>query len=115
MILHMFMLILIYVKKMSFELIFPSFMSEHLQARPDLKMEFFHLMSFLLSYCTSKWKAATDQVIFCMSLFSNACKTGRSFKYDLYQFQNCRPYPQSMYLMNDHTVNVNISILGIFL
>ncbi|KAL4633569.1 hypothetical protein ACB092_04G132000 [Castanea dentata] len=31
-------------------------------ARPDLKMEFFHLMSFLLSHCTSKWKVATDQV-----------------------------------------------------
>ena len=35
-----------------------------LQARPDLKMELFHLMSFLLSYCTSKWKAANDQVIY---------------------------------------------------
>lgn len=31
-------------------------------ARPDLKMEFFHLMSFLLSHCTIKWKAASDQV-----------------------------------------------------
>ncbi|KAF9593065.1 hypothetical protein IFM89_020072 [Coptis chinensis] len=31
-------------------------------ARPDLKMEFFHLMSFLLSHCTSKWKGTTDQV-----------------------------------------------------
>ncbi|XP_059303664.1 uncharacterized protein LOC132055724 isoform X2 [Lycium ferocissimum] len=31
-------------------------------ARPDLKMEFFHLMSFLLSYCTSKWGIATDQI-----------------------------------------------------
>ncbi|CAN4088401.1 unnamed protein product [Withania somnifera] len=31
-------------------------------ARPDLKMEFFHLMSFLLSYCTSKWGTATDQI-----------------------------------------------------
>ncbi|XP_058070263.1 uncharacterized protein LOC131219231 isoform X2 [Magnolia sinica] len=30
-------------------------------ARPDLQMEFFHLMSFLLSHCTSKWKVATDQ------------------------------------------------------
>ncbi|XAR50002.1 hypothetical protein NMG60_11004202 [Bertholletia excelsa] len=30
-------------------------------ARPDLKMEFFHLMSFLLSHCTSKWRTATDQ------------------------------------------------------
>lgn len=33
------------------------------QARPDLKMEFFHLMSFLLSHCTNKWRLATDQVI----------------------------------------------------
>lgn len=32
------------------------------QARPDLKMEFFHLMSFLLSHCNSKWKVANDQV-----------------------------------------------------
>lgn len=31
-------------------------------AQPDLKMEFFHLMSFLLSYCTSKWGTATDQI-----------------------------------------------------
>ncbi|PON68898.1 S phase cyclin A-associated protein in the endoplasmic reticulum, N-terminal [Parasponia andersonii] len=31
-------------------------------ARPDLKMEFFHLLSFLLFHCTSKWKAASDQV-----------------------------------------------------
>lgn len=31
-------------------------------ARPDLKMEFFHLISFLLSHCTSKWRVATDQV-----------------------------------------------------
>ncbi|XP_050378618.1 uncharacterized protein LOC126795930 isoform X2 [Argentina anserina] len=31
-------------------------------ARPDLKMEFFHLMSFLLSHCTIKWKVANDQV-----------------------------------------------------
>ncbi|KAK1436482.1 hypothetical protein QVD17_02262 [Tagetes erecta] len=30
-------------------------------ARPDLKMEFFHLMSYLLSHCSSKWGAATDQ------------------------------------------------------
>ncbi|XVF50040.1 hypothetical protein PTKIN_Ptkin04bG0063100 [Pterospermum kingtungense] len=35
---------------------------QRMLARPDLKMEFFHLMSFLLSYCTSKWKAANDQV-----------------------------------------------------
>lgn len=31
-------------------------------ATPDLKMEFFHLTSFLLSHCTSKWKVASDQV-----------------------------------------------------
>ncbi|KAJ6697135.1 hypothetical protein OIU85_003491 [Salix viminalis] len=35
-------------------------------------MEFFHLMSFLLSHCTSKWKVANDQVGFllleCLSL-----------------------------------------------
>ncbi|XP_057869266.1 uncharacterized protein LOC131076214 isoform X1 [Cryptomeria japonica] len=31
-------------------------------ARPDLQMEFFHLMSFLLSHCTGKWKTTTDQV-----------------------------------------------------
>lgn len=30
-------------------------------ARPDLKMEYFHLMSYLLSHCTSKWGAASDQ------------------------------------------------------
>ncbi|KAK4750447.1 hypothetical protein SAY87_003929 [Trapa incisa] len=30
-------------------------------ARPDLKMEFFHLMSFLLSHCNSKWKSSNDQ------------------------------------------------------
>ncbi|KAL4559316.1 hypothetical protein LXL04_031454 [Taraxacum kok-saghyz] len=30
-------------------------------ARPDLKMEFFHLMSYLLSHCTTKWGAPTDQ------------------------------------------------------
>ncbi|KAK6920941.1 S phase cyclin A-associated protein in the endoplasmic reticulum, N-terminal [Dillenia turbinata] len=31
-------------------------------ARPDLKMEFFHLTSFLLSHCTVKWKVASDQI-----------------------------------------------------
>ncbi|KAK8493203.1 hypothetical protein V6N12_008703 [Hibiscus sabdariffa] len=35
---------------------------QRMLARSDLKMEFFHLMSFLLSYCTSKWKAANDQI-----------------------------------------------------
>ncbi|KAJ4762897.1 S phase cyclin A-associated protein in the endoplasmic reticulum [Rhynchospora pubera] len=31
-------------------------------ARPDLKMEFFHLISFLLTHCTNKWRTANDQV-----------------------------------------------------
>ncbi|KAL0364752.1 UNVERIFIED_CONTAM: S phase cyclin A-associated protein in the endoplasmic reticulum [Sesamum angustifolium] len=31
-------------------------------ARPDLKMEFFHLMSFILSHCTSNWGVATDKM-----------------------------------------------------
>ncbi|GMI67380.1 hypothetical protein HRI_000407300 [Hibiscus trionum] len=35
---------------------------QRMLARSDLKMELFHLMSFLLSYCTSKWKAANDQI-----------------------------------------------------
>ncbi|KAF3437573.1 hypothetical protein FNV43_RR20329 [Rhamnella rubrinervis] len=35
---------------------------QRMLARPDLKMEFFHLMSFLLSHCNSKWKVASDQV-----------------------------------------------------
>ncbi|KAL5725909.1 hypothetical protein ACHQM5_008994 [Ranunculus cassubicifolius] len=35
---------------------------QRLLARTDLQMEFFHLMSFLLSHCTSKWKSAIDQV-----------------------------------------------------
>ncbi|PRQ16273.1 putative S phase cyclin A-associated protein in the endoplasmic reticulum [Rosa chinensis] len=35
---------------------------QRMLARPDLKMEFFHLMSFLLSHCASKWKVANDQV-----------------------------------------------------
>jgi len=29
---------------------------------PDLKMEIFHLMGFLLSHCASRWKAPNDQV-----------------------------------------------------
>ncbi|XP_020270686.1 S phase cyclin A-associated protein in the endoplasmic reticulum-like [Asparagus officinalis] len=37
---------------------------QRMLGRPDLKMELFHLMSFLLSYCTSKWKAANDQLPF---------------------------------------------------
>ncbi|KAK3000329.1 hypothetical protein RJ639_022444, partial [Escallonia herrerae] len=37
---------------------------QRMLARADLKMEFFHLMSFLLSYCTSKWGVATDQIGF---------------------------------------------------
>ncbi|MQL74110.1 hypothetical protein Taro_006450 [Colocasia esculenta] len=35
---------------------------QNMLARPDLQMEFFHLMSFLLSHCNSKWKAVNDQV-----------------------------------------------------
>ncbi|CAN0870875.1 S phase cyclin A-associated protein in the endoplasmic reticulum [Linum grandiflorum] len=35
---------------------------QRMLAMPDLKMEFFHLMSFLLSHCTSKWRGATDQI-----------------------------------------------------
>lgn len=31
-------------------------------ARSDLKMEFFHLMSFLLSHCTSKWRTTNDRI-----------------------------------------------------
>ncbi|KAL8056885.1 hypothetical protein ABFS82_04G147100 [Erythranthe guttata] len=31
-------------------------------ARPDLKMEFFHLMSFILSHCTSNWGTPTDKI-----------------------------------------------------
>lgn len=35
---------------------------QRILAMPDLKMEFFHLISFLLSHCTSKWKVANDQI-----------------------------------------------------
>ncbi|KAL3824760.1 hypothetical protein ACJIZ3_020789 [Penstemon smallii] len=35
---------------------------QQMLARPDLKMEFFHLMSFLLSHCTSNWGVATDKI-----------------------------------------------------
>ncbi|KAJ3673133.1 hypothetical protein LUZ60_006507 [Juncus effusus] len=35
---------------------------QYMLARPDLKMEFFHLISFLLTHCTTKWKTANDQV-----------------------------------------------------
>lgn len=38
-----------------------AFMQEML-AMPDLKMEFFHIMSFLLTHCTNNWKVASDQV-----------------------------------------------------
>ncbi|XP_051116800.1 uncharacterized protein LOC127241682 isoform X2 [Andrographis paniculata] len=31
-------------------------------ARPDLKMELFHLMSFILSHCTSNWGVPTDKI-----------------------------------------------------
>lgn len=35
---------------------------QNLLAMPDLQMEFFHLVSFLLSHCTCKWSSSTDQV-----------------------------------------------------
>ncbi|MCO5595815.1 hypothetical protein L7F22_049865 [Adiantum nelumboides] len=35
---------------------------QSLLAMPDLQMEFFHLVSFLLSHCTCKWSNSTDQV-----------------------------------------------------
>lgn len=35
---------------------------QNMLALPDLRMEFFHLVSFLLSHCTCKWKSTTDQV-----------------------------------------------------
>ncbi|CAJ2664620.1 unnamed protein product [Trifolium pratense] len=35
---------------------------QRMLAMPDLKMEIFHLMSFLLSHCASRWKAPYDQV-----------------------------------------------------
>ncbi|KAK7292183.1 hypothetical protein RIF29_07943 [Crotalaria pallida] len=35
---------------------------QRMLARPDLKMEIFHLMSFLLSHCASRWKTPNDQV-----------------------------------------------------
>ncbi|KAL2935370.1 S phase cyclin A-associated protein in the endoplasmic reticulum [Bienertia sinuspersici] len=38
-----------------------AFMQQML-AMPDLKMEFFHIMSFLLTHCTNNWKVASDQV-----------------------------------------------------
>lgn len=34
------------------------------QARSDLKMEFFHLISFLLSHCMNKWRVPNDQVTY---------------------------------------------------
>lgn len=33
-----------------------------LQESSDLKVEFFHLVTFLLSHCTCKWKQPTDKV-----------------------------------------------------
>ncbi|GAB4845418.1 hypothetical protein Ancab_038825 [Ancistrocladus abbreviatus] len=38
-----------------------SFMQDML-ARLDLKIEFFHIMSFLLTHCTSSWKGANDRI-----------------------------------------------------
>ncbi|CAD6344034.1 unnamed protein product [Miscanthus lutarioriparius] len=35
---------------------------QHMLARSDLKMEFFHLISFLLSHCMNKWRVPNDQV-----------------------------------------------------
>lgn len=35
---------------------------QSLLAMPDLQMEFFHLVSFLLSHCTCKWNNSTDRV-----------------------------------------------------
>ncbi|XP_023529954.1 uncharacterized protein LOC111792645 isoform X1 [Cucurbita pepo subsp. pepo] len=35
---------------------------QRMLARPDLKMEFFHLMSFLLSHCSSKWTTPSDPI-----------------------------------------------------
>ena len=53
-ILHMFF---IYLHKFVFLLVMHYF-----QARSDLKMEFFHLISFLLSHCMNKWRVPNDQV-----------------------------------------------------
>ncbi|KAL3617823.1 hypothetical protein CASFOL_038144 [Castilleja foliolosa] len=35
---------------------------QNMLARPDLKMEFFHLTGFILSHCTSNWSVATDKI-----------------------------------------------------
>lgn len=35
---------------------------QHMLSRSDLKMEFFHLISFLLSHCMNKWRVPNDQV-----------------------------------------------------
>lgn len=35
---------------------------QRMLAMPDLKMEIFHLMGFLLSHCASRWKSPNDQV-----------------------------------------------------
>ncbi|GAB2270053.1 hypothetical protein Dimus_004967 [Dionaea muscipula] len=45
--------------------------TQKMLARPDLKVEFFHIMSFLLAHCTSNWKVAGDRVGFLLleSLF----------------------------------------------
>ncbi|KAK7324178.1 hypothetical protein VNO77_27704 [Canavalia gladiata] len=32
------------------------------EVKPDLKMEIFHLMSFLLPHCADKWRGLNDQV-----------------------------------------------------
>uniref|UniRef100_A0A0E0DZL0 S phase cyclin A-associated protein in the endoplasmic reticulum N-terminal domain-containing protein n=1 Tax=Oryza meridionalis TaxID=40149 RepID=A0A0E0DZL0_9ORYZ len=42
------------------------------QARSDLKMEFFHLISFLLSHCMNKWRVPNDQNL-CYFLATSLC------------------------------------------
>jgi hypothetical protein len=44
----------------------------YFQARSDLKMEFFHLISFLLSHCMNNWRVPNDQVM-CRLLHLQAC------------------------------------------
>uniref|UniRef100_A0A0E0L9R9 S phase cyclin A-associated protein in the endoplasmic reticulum N-terminal domain-containing protein n=1 Tax=Oryza punctata TaxID=4537 RepID=A0A0E0L9R9_ORYPU len=41
-------------------------------ARSDLKMEFFHLISFLLSHCMNKWRVPNDQNL-CYFLATSLC------------------------------------------
>jgi hypothetical protein len=46
------------------------------QARSDIKMEFFHLISFLLSHCMNKWRVPNDQV-----KYRFICHTNMRLKY----------------------------------